>query len=486
MTLSRIKIGGGEAAKRRPIPPVGNWVGAAPGTPTLVVAANDALTSSKNRADYECDGTDDQAEINSAIAALPSIGGRIVLTEGTFNISSTISLPSSDHIRFTGMGGSVLSFANDQGIRGAASGRYIFDGIKFTRPSGAGSGLLVGGSGAPSTASFWFIHNCWFHDIEADYVMGVKGVGHYGKWIVTNNRFTTIDLNKGGVNVNVSAVLIADEGGSRDAWGVFNDNYLDGITKTSFAGNSHYVIYAQTDSAFMASGNFIINSSTVTTFGGQVHSAHNMIELADAPGEHNLVSAPGIDSTAIHDNVSSEISAITEKATLASGDLVVIEDSAASNAKKKAQIGNVRLLGDGSELTIAAGSVTATSGYHIIDTEGDAASDNLDNIAGGSAGQLLIIRSAQSTRDVVCRDEIGNLRLATTDFTLTNSEDTLTLIHDGAAWCEVSRSNNTAVVDLIGDTMIAVADGVFGSHQLNQAAGTGQTVASNSASLSVA
>ncbi len=37
-----------------------------------------------------------------------------------------------------------------------------------------------------------------------------------------------------------------------------------------------------------------------------------------------------------------EINALTEKTTLADADLVVIEDSATSNSKKKAQVGNLR------------------------------------------------------------------------------------------------------------------------------------------------
>lgn len=49
----------------------------------------------------------------------------------------------------------------------------------------------------------------------------------------------------------------------------------------------------------------------------------------------------GADADAIHDNVAAEISAITEKTTPVSADLIVIEDSAASNAKKRVQIGNL-------------------------------------------------------------------------------------------------------------------------------------------------
>jgi hypothetical protein len=48
----------------------------------------------------------------------------------------------------------------------------------------------------------------------------------------------------------------------------------------------------------------------------------------------------GVDGAAIHDNVAGEISAITEKVTPVSADLAIIEDSAAGNVKKRAQLGN--------------------------------------------------------------------------------------------------------------------------------------------------
>ena len=49
----------------------------------------------------------------------------------------------------------------------------------------------------------------------------------------------------------------------------------------------------------------------------------------------------GADSTAIHDNVAAEISVITEKSAAAPADLVLIEDSAAANVKKRVQITNL-------------------------------------------------------------------------------------------------------------------------------------------------
>lgn len=59
----------------------------------------------------------------------------------------------------------------------------------------------------------------------------------------------------------------------------------------------------------------------------------------------------GADADAIHDNAAGEIAAVTEKASPVSADLLLIEDSADSNAKKRVQIGN--LPGGGGGLTEA-------------------------------------------------------------------------------------------------------------------------------------
>jgi hypothetical protein len=47
------------------------------------------------------------------------------------------------------------------------------------------------------------------------------------------------------------------------------------------------------------------------------------------------------DSTAIHDDTAAEISVVTEKTVPVDADLILIEDSAAANAKKRVQVGNL-------------------------------------------------------------------------------------------------------------------------------------------------
>jgi hypothetical protein len=68
---------------------------------TLVVAASNASPRSKLGADFVCDGTADEVEIQAAMDALPAVGGtqdkptgggKVVLTEGTFNCNSGFDL----------------------------------------------------------------------------------------------------------------------------------------------------------------------------------------------------------------------------------------------------------------------------------------------------------------------------------------------------------------------------------------------------------
>ncbi|MGN0149018.1 MAG: hypothetical protein ACI4C7_02045, partial [Clostridia bacterium] len=61
---------------------------------TIVVGASDSKYYSDYNysANYKCTGTADQGQINSAIAALPSSGGKIVLLDGTYNISGSITV----------------------------------------------------------------------------------------------------------------------------------------------------------------------------------------------------------------------------------------------------------------------------------------------------------------------------------------------------------------------------------------------------------
>lgn len=60
--------------------------------PTILVAASDARPEIRAVADLKCDGVNDQAEIQSALDALPTGGGRVFLSEGTFVLTAPAAL----------------------------------------------------------------------------------------------------------------------------------------------------------------------------------------------------------------------------------------------------------------------------------------------------------------------------------------------------------------------------------------------------------
>lgn len=99
--------------------------------------------------------------------------------------------------------------------------------------------------------------------------------------------------------------------------------------------------------------------------------------------------------------------------------------------------------GDETTYTIDSGTITVTHfGMVLVDTEAGGAADDLITINGGIYGKIIVVRSTNSGRDVTLKDGADNLNLAG-DFTLTNTNDTITLISDGSEWFEMARSDNS-------------------------------------------
>lgn len=94
------------------------------------------------------------------------------------------------------------------------------------------------------------------------------------------------------------------------------------------------------------------------------------------------------------------------------------------------------------EVTISSGAITVTRSYHIVDTEGGTASDVLHTINGGRAGDVLVLKTVSSNRDVVVKHATGNIYCGA-DRTLNTVSDTIILINrGGASWDMVSYADN--------------------------------------------
>lgn len=69
-------------------------------TVTFVVAATDSLAATKAKADYQCDGIDDEVQIQAALDALPAHGGEVFCLAGAYSIQDTIEIPDNTTLHF--------------------------------------------------------------------------------------------------------------------------------------------------------------------------------------------------------------------------------------------------------------------------------------------------------------------------------------------------------------------------------------------------
>ncbi len=101
-----------------------------------------------------------------------------------------------------------------------------------------------------------------------------------------------------------------------------------------------------------------------------------------------------------------------------------------------------------SPLIISAGRITLPEGgvkfrNHTVDAESMAASDDLDAVDGGYAGDMLLLSAVDDARTIVVKDGLS-LNLAG-DFNLDHTGDKLLLVCvESGVWHEVSRSGNGA------------------------------------------
>lgn len=115
------------------------------------------------------------------------------------------------------------------------------------------------------------------------------------------------------------------------------------------------------------------------------------------------------------------------------------------------------------ELTIATDAVTLTAGKNVfsVDTQSDAATDDLSTIsldAAGRACRIVILKAENVARVVTVKHNVGNIQLTDGDCVLSGANDRLTLIRDGSTWYEIGRSGASS-----GTTTVALSSSGGGS-----------------------
>lgn len=99
--------------------------------------------------------------------------------------------------------------------------------------------------------------------------------------------------------------------------------------------------------------------------------------------------------------------------------------------------------GSSSEATISSGVVALSGeGYYTIDTEGDAASDELTQITGLAVGDEIVLKPEDGARTVVVKNGTYLKLQDEKDFTMNNAYDVIKLQCIATDTCrEITRVN---------------------------------------------
>lgn len=147
----------------------------------VVVAAADARSRLRTRADMVCDGVSDEVELQRAL----DLGGRVVLTEGTFSLSAGLVRTQPSALSGQGRGltrivgnGSVMTlgqtvFLTDVTLEGFSavqtgagtdgSGWALLQGVEITRAQSAPRTSVVFGQGVSAAAQVTVVDSTFDH-----------------------------------------------------------------------------------------------------------------------------------------------------------------------------------------------------------------------------------------------------------------------------------------------------------------------------------
>jgi hypothetical protein len=137
---------------------------------------------------------------------------------------------------------------------------------------------------------------------------------------------------------------------------------------------------------------------------------------------------------------------ITDSRTYVTADSAVLADL----QRAATAVTTTRLkFADFTELTIASGAITVTQPLHTVDTESNAASDDLDTVtAAVGSGEIVHLRAENAARTVVVKHGTGNIVLSdNADFSLDEVEKSITLIRKGSSWYELARAAGASAQD---------------------------------------
>jgi hypothetical protein len=229
--------------------------GSAGGAVSMIVAAADSSDRHKLYADYVCDGTADDVEINEALSQVKAVGGGTVfLSAGSYTLADTIKIPSditlagegtATRLTFDTSVGDKTMITNDcnytfaqrhpTGNKNIVVRDMYIDGDKDNRGSGEDSIWTVGFNTVENlTIENLTIENGWTVAIRTEFCTYVT---------IANNRIHNsgddgIGINEETYNCSCYGNRIADAGKGGKSYGAPNGiEVQDGSSDVTVSGN---------------------------------------------------------------------------------------------------------------------------------------------------------------------------------------------------------------------------------------------------------
>ncbi len=184
-------------------------VGALEMTPTTIVAASDSSAAAKAAAAYVCDGVNDHVEIQAALNALPSSGGVVLLSSGTYNCAGVITPRAGSTLKGEGPDATNLIFTRD--------GRITIDREYVTL-----DGFSVKGSGYSSGVKWLGVMTIRASHAKIHNIVGTADASIQAVYLLLHDPTVYAPTLQNIEFVNCKAVDTGTYGFLHNAWGTTN------------------------------------------------------------------------------------------------------------------------------------------------------------------------------------------------------------------------------------------------------------------------
>jgi parallel beta-helix repeat protein len=440
----------------------------------LVVAANDASALEKAQADYVCDGTADNVEIQAAITALPAGGGKIILTDGTFNIVVPVVIKSGTLLQGSGWG-SILKLGaaiNSQVIQvnpdsDAITGNIIIRDLQIdgNRTNNTDSTNTTEGYARALVKIFGdtahYIHNitienCYIHSSVGVVVM-FDDTASYCK--VVNNRIDSCPGVVDGIlfmwsdnhDNLISGNIVTNVG-----FGIaISDSYNNIITNNQVGGCSFLSLICDGNCYNNTFSNNVINTGASSCVGLLLDlGAHDNIisnnQFLNARGE-------AIQITKSYNNLISNNIIINAGASWPEHiDAIVISDDGATLSRYNRIIGNI-ITGTNTRYAISIASATSTPNYIRNNT-----------LSGTFTGDILDVsvgNTTMSNEEVSILKEVNYMKMKNTSGGDLAAGDVVVL-KAVAAGDEVTTTTTAGDDKVFGIATGAIVSNTYGNIQI--------------------